>query len=59
MTTSALNLHLAAAREADIERNARRRRIDDLAAEPPRRTRRAFAGGRRGRRAAMATRVIG
>jgi hypothetical protein len=59
MNNSALNLHLAAARTADIERTTRRRLTDDFDAEPRRRARRAVAGARRGRRAAMVARLVG
>jgi hypothetical protein len=44
---SAINLHLAAARAADLERASRRRGSRDL--DPSRRERRAHIGGRRRR----------
>lgn len=46
---SAINLHLAAARAADLERASRRRGSRDLDPEPSRRERRAHIGGRRRR----------
>ncbi|MEA2385729.1 MAG: hypothetical protein QOH72_5700 [Solirubrobacteraceae bacterium] len=60
MTFSAINLELAAAHKADIDRDWRRRRL--LAATAPRRReRRGLFGGRRrrGRRVAPVARPVG
>ena len=56
MNTSFLNYHLATARAADLEREARRLRVRALDAEARRRP---VAGGRPTRRAALVARVIG
>ena len=49
MTFSAINLELAAAHRADIDREWRERRHLAPAAQPRRRERRSFFGGRRRR----------
>jgi hypothetical protein len=59
MNTSAINLHLAAARTADIERASRRRGVVDFDAESSRRERRARVGGRRRHRVARVDRPLG
>jgi hypothetical protein len=59
MTFSAINLELAAAHKADIDRDWRRRRLLAAAAEPRRRERRSFLGGRRRRRVVPVVRPLG
>jgi hypothetical protein len=50
MTFSAINLELAAAHRADIDRDGHRRRLIAAMTEPRRRERKAFLGGRGRRR---------
>jgi hypothetical protein len=59
MTFSAINLELAAAHRADIDRDGRRRRLLAAATEPPRRERRPLLGRRRRRRVARVARPVG
>jgi hypothetical protein len=59
MTFSAINLELAAAHRADIDRDWRRRRLLAAANEPPRRERRPLFGRRRRGRVARVARPVG
>jgi hypothetical protein len=54
MTFSAINLELAAAHRADIDRDGHRRRLIAAMTEPRRRERNALLGARRRRRRRVA-----
>jgi hypothetical protein len=56
---SAIHIHLAAARVADVDRAWRRSHVYDVDREPRRRERRALRGARRGRGVAPRARPLG